>query len=132
MEEQAMNRTALLQEIRKMRFESIYYRREEKQLTVEQAADLLGVNERTFRRWVKKFEEEGALGLADQRLGKLAHNSAPVDEVTEMLTLFETRYRDFTASHFYDKYIAEHIARFTRQFLLKKKVLGVVFMESKK
>lgn len=103
-----MNRTKVLQEVRTMRFETIYLQKTEKQLTVKQASDLLGVHERTFHRWAKRYEEEGAQGLADQRLGKLAHNTAPVDEVTEMLVLFETKYKDFTVSHFYDKYAGEH------------------------
>lgn len=103
-----MKRAEVLQEIRKMRFESIYSQRIEKKLSVEEAANLLGVHERTFRRWIKRYEEEGAAGLADARIGRLAHNTAPVNEITEMLLLFETHYRDFTVSHFYDKYTAEH------------------------
>lgn len=103
-----MKPAEVLQEIRKMRFESIYQQRSERGLTIEQAADLLGIHERTFRRWVKRYEAEGAQGLADIRLGKLAHNAVPVDEVTEMLSLFETRYSNFNVAHFYDKYISEH------------------------
>jgi transposase len=103
-----MKPAEVMQEIRKMRFESIYDRRIKRELTVEEAADLLGISDRTFRRWTRKYEEEGAEGLADERLEKIAHNAAPVDEVTELLVLFETRYRDFTVAHFYDKYVAEH------------------------
>lgn len=91
-----------------MRFEEIYRVRTEKRLTVLQAADLLGINERTFRRWVDRYEEEGANGLADLRLGCIAHNAAPVDEVVHLLTLFETRYSNFTVAHFYDKYRYEY------------------------
>ena len=80
-----------------MRFEEIYEQRTHKQLTVEQAADLLGIHERTFRRWVARYEEEGATGLADQRLDRVAHNAAPVDEVMALLSLYETRYSTWTA-----------------------------------
>ena len=103
-----MSQAHVLQEIRKMRFENIYFERLEKGLTIEEAAKILGVHERTFRRWSKRFEEEGANGLADKRLDKIAHNAAPVDEVTEILILFETHYRDFTVAHFYDKYLTQH------------------------
>lgn len=103
-----MKRTKVLQEIRKMRFEEIYTLRTEKRITAEDAASILGVNERTFRRWVKRYEIEGAEGLADQRLDKATHNTAPLDEVAELLTLFETNYGDFTVAHFYDKYQLEH------------------------
>ena len=35
-----------------------------------EAAELLGVTERTFRRWCVRFEADGEAGLLDRRLGK--------------------------------------------------------------
>ena len=49
-----MRWTEVLQEIREMRFEEIYRVRTEKRLTVVQAADMLGIDERTFRRWSRR------------------------------------------------------------------------------
>ena len=43
-----------------MRFKEVYEKRSHNRLTVEQAADLLGIHERTFRRWSTRYEEEGA------------------------------------------------------------------------
>ena len=43
-----------------------------------------------------------------RRLGRIAKNAVPVDEVMQLLTMFETRYCDFTVAHFYDKYVDEH------------------------
>jgi transposase len=103
-----MKPSKLREEIRKMRFEELYQQRTEKKLTVEDAAKILGVNERTFRRWSQRYEEQGAEGLADKRLDKAAHNSARADEVSELLDLFETHYRNFNVSHFFDKYRYEH------------------------
>jgi len=103
-----MKKTKVLQEIRTMRFEELYNQRTEGILTVEEAAKILGIDERTFRRWCHRYEEEGAMGLADKRLDKIAHNAAGLDEVLELLTLFETRYPKFTVAHFYDKYRYEH------------------------
>lgn len=103
-----MKKTRVLQEIRKMRFEQIYTQRTEKTLTVEEASTLLGVHERTFRRWCRRYEEEGAEGLADARLDKIAHNAADTNEIIELLTLFETRYPRFNVAHFYEKYLSEH------------------------
>ncbi len=91
-----------------MRFEELYRLRTERKLTTEEAALQLGVHERTFRRWCRHFEEEGSAGLLDQRLDRAAHNSAPVDEVVEVLNLFETHYPNFSAAHFYDKYCDDH------------------------
>jgi transposase len=103
-----------------MRFKEVYDLRTEKRLTVEQAALMLGINERTLRRWTKRYEEEGAEGLADSRFGKAAHNSAPVDEVVELLTLFETRYKNFSVSHFYDKYQEVHAGKRSYTWVKKR------------
>jgi hypothetical protein len=103
-----MQRTRVLQEIRRMRFEELYGRCLIKKLTQSEAALLLGVCERTFRRYCRKHESDGAEGLYDQRLDRVAHNAAPTDEMMEMLTLFETRYSNFTVAHFYDKYRDNH------------------------
>ena len=73
-----------------------------------EAAEVLGVSERTFRRWRDRYEAEGADGLYDRRLGRLSARRAPVDEVARVLELFDTRYWDFTAKHFHEKLVADH------------------------
>lgn len=103
-----MKRTEVLQEIRIMKFEDIYSRRQARQLSQEQAAEILGVSVRTVRRWEDRYEAEGAEGLYDKRLGRLAGNRVPVDTVAEMLELFDTRYWDYTAKHFHEKLIKDH------------------------
>jgi len=55
-----MNWARVQQELRKMKFEDIYQRHTEKHITIEQAAELLGIHERTFRRWRASYEYEGA------------------------------------------------------------------------
>ena len=69
---------------------------------------ILGVSERTFRRWRDRYEAEGAEGLYDRRLGRASARRAPVDEVMSGLELFDTRYWDFTAKHFHEKLVADH------------------------
>ena len=41
----------------------------------------LGVCERTFRRYLDRFEDAGIEGLIDRRLEQASHRRAPVDEV---------------------------------------------------
>ena len=48
-----------------MRFEESYERWQTKQLTQEEAAQLLGISSRTFRRHVESYEEAGLEGLLD-------------------------------------------------------------------
>ena len=77
-------------------------------LSQAEAAEVLGVSERTFRRWRERYEAEGAEGLYDRRLGRISARRAPADEVMRVLELFDTRYWDFTAKHFHEKLVAAH------------------------
>jgi transposase len=65
-----MSPTELRQEIRKMRFDEAYRSWHEGRLTQEEAVRLLSVHERTFRRYLNRFEEEGLDGLTDKRLSR--------------------------------------------------------------
>jgi len=76
-----MSRTNLLQEIRKMRFEEASGGWQAGRLRQEEATWLLEVCERTFRRYVGCYEDEGLQGLIDKRLEQVSHWRAPVDEV---------------------------------------------------
>jgi transposase len=61
-----------------------------------------------FRRWSRRYEVQGAEGLADRRLGRLSARRAPVDQVMQVLGLFETRYSGFTVKHFHEKLMELH------------------------
>jgi transposase len=50
-------------------------------LTQEEAARLLGVCSRTFRRYINRYEENGLEGLLDKRLTQISSRRAPVNEV---------------------------------------------------
>ena len=78
-----------------MKFEEVYGRTHRGGLSQAEAAEVLGVSERTFRRWRDRYEAEGADGLYDRRLGRVSARRAPVDEVARVLALFDTRYWDF-------------------------------------
>ena len=103
-----MRRTEQAQGLRLMKFEEVYGRTRSRLLSQAEAAEVLGVSERTFRRWRDRYEAEGAEGLYDRRLGRVSARRAPVDEVVRVLELFDTRYWDFTAKHFHEKLVAEH------------------------
>ena len=103
-----MRRTEQVQGLRLMKFEEVYGRTHRGGLSQAEAAEVLGVSERTFRRWRDRYEAEGADGLYDRRLGRLSARRAPVDEVARVLELFDTRYWDFTAKHFHEKLVADH------------------------
>ncbi len=103
-----MRRTEQLQGLRLMKFEEVYGRSFRGELSQLEAAEVLGTSERTFRRWRDRYEAEGAEGLYDRRLGRASARRAGVDEVLAVLDLFDTRYWDFTAKHFWEKLVGEH------------------------
>jgi len=103
-----MKRTEVLQEVRRMRFEEAYEGWKKGRLTQEEVARLLGVCDRTFRRYLNRYDEKGMEGLVDQRLGQVSHRSAPVDEVVALSDLYSNRYRGFNVKHFYSWYVREH------------------------
>ena len=63
-----MRRTEQAQGLRLMKFAEVYGRTRCGVLSQAEAAEILGVSERTFRRWRDRFEAEGAEGLYDRRL----------------------------------------------------------------
>jgi transposase len=103
-----MRRTEVLQGLRRMRFEAVWGRWQGRQLSQAEAAEILGMSERTFRRWGERYEGEGAAGLLDRRLGKASARPVPADEVERVLTLYRERYGGFTARHFHDKLCRHH------------------------
>jgi len=98
-----MRRTEMMQEIRKMQFAKVYRGWMERRLTQEEAAEILGVSDRTFRRYICRYDEDRVEGILDKRLTQASHRRAPVDEVLEVGRQYE-RYRGWSVRHFYGKY----------------------------
>jgi len=90
-----------------MRFEDVLGRSERSELSQAEAGELLGVSERTFRRWRDRHREHGMAGLSDGRLRPSARR-APVAEVERMLGLYRDLYRGFTAKHFHEQLARRH------------------------
>jgi transposase len=91
-----------------MRFESLLDRHKSRKITQAEAAEMLGISERTFRRWAGRFEEEGEAGLHDRRLGQPSPKRAPAAEIERMLGLFKDKYADFTVKHFHEQLRKRH------------------------
>jgi transposase len=102
-----MRRTELLQEIRKMRFEEAYERWNGGGLTQAEAAQVLGMCERTFRRYVARYEADGLDGLVDRRLEQVSQRRAPVDEVLAVTERYRQRHLGWNVRHFHSWYRRE-------------------------
>ncbi len=93
-----------------------------------EAAELLGMSERTFRRYVDRFEEEGDEGLVDRRLGRRSGRAVPEAEAEEVERLYRERYQGFTAKHFHEHLQRNHSFRWgytwTKTFLQERGLLA--------
>jgi transposase len=122
-----MRRTEALQGVRMIRFLSVFGRYEAAELSELEAAELLGVGERTFRRWRHRFEEDGEEGLLDRRLGKTSGKRVPADREVAVEALYRERYQGFTAKHFHEHLVRDHGFRWgytwTKTFLHSKGLL---------
>ena len=103
-----MGRAGVLQGVRQMRFEGLLERHERGELSQGEAAEMLGVSERTFRRWRDRLRDEGPEGLRDRRIGKPSSRRAAAEEILRMLGLYEERYAGFTVKHFHEQLQKRH------------------------
>ena len=110
-----------------IRFRAVLSRYEGNELNQMEAAEMLGVSERTFRRWCGRFEEDGETGLLDRRLGRPSPKRVPPDDEAEIERLYRTRYKGFTARHFHEHLGRDHLIRWgytwTKLFLQSKGLL---------
>ncbi len=103
-----MNRTSWLQERRMEKFVDILGRCEEKRLSYGEAAEILGMSERTFRRYRKRYDDSGLDGLGDRRLGKASSRAVPADKRQWMLDEYRSHHMGWTAKHFHDYLVKHH------------------------
>lgn len=87
-----------------MRFEEAYGGWSEGRLTQCEAARLLGVCDRTFRRYVDRYHENGIEGLIDLRITQVSHRRAPVDEVMAVIDQYRRRHLGWNVKHFHSWY----------------------------
>lgn len=103
-----MRRTEQLQGLRMLKLRDVLSRWESSQLSQLEAAELLGMSERTFRRWVRRVEDEGEEGLRDRRLGRASGRAVPDDKRDEVARLYRELYDGFTAKHFHEHLVRDH------------------------
>lgn len=87
-----------------MRFEEVYSGWNESRLNQEEAARILGVCDRTFRRYIDRYEGDGMEGLSDKRLTQASFRRAPADEVMTVTEHYKAHYQGWNVKHFYKEY----------------------------
>ena len=91
-----------------LKLRDVLSRWEASELSQLEAAELLGMSERTFRRWSRRYEEEGEAGLIDRRLGRRSGRAVPDATMEEAAGLYRDRYAGLTAKHFHERLVSEH------------------------
>ena len=103
-----MNQTMFLQRVKKNQFKRVYDRWKRKKLTQKEAAEQLGITERTLRRYIARYRDEGIKGLLDRRMGRVSPMRAPQREISEVVALYRNLYPDRSVAHFYEAYTERH------------------------
>ena len=91
-----------------MRFLEVYERCRKRRLSYAEAAETLGVSERTFRRMRGRFEAEGEDGVLDRRVGKASPRRIGAAEVARVVALYRERYLGWTVKHFHERAQERH------------------------
>lgn len=88
---------------RMMKVQDVLLKAMAKKITWWAAAEILGVTDRTMRRWRERMEADGYAGLADRRKGKPSSQRIPLAVVEEVLRLYKETYYDLNIRHFHEK-----------------------------
>jgi len=75
-----------------MKLQDVLLKAMAKKLTWWEAAEIIGVTDRTMRRWRERLEEGGYSGLVDRRKGKASDRRVPLATVEEVLRLYRETY----------------------------------------
>jgi len=63
-----------------------------KKITSCQAAEIIGISDRSMRRWRQRYEEHGYDGLFDRRRGKPGPKRVPLARTEDVLRLYQEKY----------------------------------------
>jgi transposase len=73
---------------RMMKLQDVLLKAMAKKITWWDAAEIIGVTDRTMRRWRERLEEQGYDGLGDRRKGRPSPKRVPLATVEEVLRLY--------------------------------------------
>jgi transposase len=104
---------------RSMKLHDVLLKAMAKKLTWWEAAEIIGVTERTMRRWRQRLETDGYTGLVDRRKAKPSDKRVPVAKVEEVLRLYGEVYFDLNMRHFHEKLREKHGIALSYTFVQK-------------
>jgi len=93
---------------RAMKVQEVILRAMAKEITWWQAAEIIGVSDRSMRRWRQRYQERGYDGLYDRRRGKPSPKQVPLEQAEQVLRLYREQYADLNVRHFHEKLQEAH------------------------
>lgn len=93
---------------RAMKIQEVLLRAMSGQIHWIEAAEIIGISDRSMRRWRDRYEQGGYDGLFDRRTRRPSPKRVPLKTVETVLHLYRDRYRDFNVRHFHEKLRDEH------------------------
>jgi transposase len=93
---------------RTMKLQDVILKAMAKKISWMEAAEIVGVTDRTMRRMRDRYEEFGYTGLFDQRRGKRSIHRIPMQTAEEVLRLYREVYFDLNMRHFHEKLRDDH------------------------
>jgi len=91
---------------RAMKVQEVFMQAMAKKISWMQAAEIMGLTDRTMRRWKWQHEKHGY--VLDRRYGKASEKKVPVETIEKVLGLYRDDYHDFSVKHFHEKLRSEH------------------------
>ena len=86
-----------------MKLQDVLLKAMAKKISWGAAAEIIGISDRTMRRWHERWNEHGYDGLMDRRKGKASSHRVAVETVEEVLRLYREKYYDLNMRHFHEK-----------------------------
>src|SRR3954454_904625 len=104
---------------RMMKVQDVLLKAMAKKSTWWAAAEIIGVTDRTMRRWRERIERDGYSGLAERRKGNPSAKRIPLATVEKVLALYNDTYYDLNIRHFHEKLQEEHAIRLSYTWVQK-------------
>ena len=102
-----------------MKLQDVLLKAMAKKITWWAAAEIIGVTDRSMRRWRERLETDGYSGLIDRRKGRPSDRRVPLAKVEQVLGLYRDTYFDLNIRHFHEKLREEHGIQLSYTFVQK-------------
>lgn len=102
---------------RMMKIQEVILKAMSGDITWIQAACIIGVTDRTMRRWKRRYERQGYDGLYDRRRQRPSPKRVPTEQVERVLRLYREHYDGFNVRHFHQIAQREHGVKLSYSFV---------------